>query len=129
MMRVLAAALLLGSTMGCDGPSPAAAPGPRETTQPQRAASVVDNSVRTSSDVHCATLTIGGMVCQGCAEAAEQALEKVAGVVSAEADFQSGTATVLFDPSRTNVGALAAAIEGVNRDPAPAFRVTARSVE
>ncbi|MBX3387787.1 MAG: heavy-metal-associated domain-containing protein [Phycisphaeraceae bacterium] len=81
----------------------------------------------TSSEVQRATLTIEGMVCQGCAEAAKQTLSRIDGVVSVETDFQAGTAMVAFDPSKTNVDALAAAIEGVDRDPAPAFRVTART--
>lgn len=129
MSRLVVAALLLGGVMACNGASRAAAPAAEETAQPEPAASGLGSGEPMSSETQRATLTIGGMVCQGCAEAAKQTLEEVAGVVSAEADFQSGTATVSFDPSRTNVGALAAAIEGVDRDPAPAFRVTARSEE
>lgn len=128
MIRALASALLLGSMLGCNDSSRAAAPASGEAAQPHLAASVVENAELASSEVQRATLTIEGMVCQGCAEAAKQTLEKVAGVVSAETDFQSGTATS-SDPGRTNVDALAAAIEGVDRDPAPAFQVTARSVE
>lgn len=129
MIRALASALLLGSMLGCNDSSRAAAPASGEAAQPHLAASVVENAELASSEVQRATLTIEGMVCQGCADAAKQTLEKVAGVVSAETDFQSGTATVSSDPGRTNVDALAAAIEGVDRDPAPAFQVTARSVE
>ena len=129
MLRWLASALLLGSMLGCNGSSRGAPPASGEAAQPPLTASAVGNGALSSSNVRQATLTIEGMVCQGCAEAAKQTLEKVAGVVSAETDFQAGTATVSFDPSRTNVDALAAAIEGVDRDPAPAFRVTARSVE
>lgn len=131
-MRALAAALLLGSMLGCDGSSRAAAPASEEAAQPSTKAAPVPNgasSSATSSEVQRAALMIEGMVCQGCAEAAKQTLSRIDGVVSAETDFQAGTATVAFDPSKTNVDALAAAIEGVDRDPAPAFRVTARSVE
>lgn len=129
MIRWLAAAVLLGGALGCNGSSRAAAPASGEAAQPQKAVSAVDNGGPTSSELRRGTLSIEGMVCQGCAEAAKQTLETVAGVVSAETDFQAGTAIVSFDPSRTNVDALAAAIEGVDRDPAPAFRVTARTVE
>lgn len=129
MIRLLAVALLLGGGAACNSASQAAAPASGETAQPEPAVRAPAGGEPLSSEVQRATLTIEGMVCQGCAEAAKQTLEKVAGVVSAEADFQSGTATVSFDPSRTNVDALAAAIEGVDRDPAPAFRVTARSEE
>lgn len=128
MIRWLAVAVLLGSALGCNGSSRAAAPASGEAAQPQLTASAVDNGGPTSSEVRRATLTIEGMVCQGCAEATKQTLVKIDGVVSADADFQSGTTTVSFDPSRTNVDALVAAIEGVDRDPAPAFRVTARNV-
>lgn len=129
MNRLLAVALLLGGGAACNGASQAAAPASRETAQQEPVARAAAGGEPLSSEVQRATLTIEGMVCQGCAEAAKQTLEKVAGVVSAEADFQSGTATVSFDPSKTNVDALAAAIEGVDRDPAPAFRVTGRSAE
>nr|HMR11789.1 heavy-metal-associated domain-containing protein [Polyangiaceae bacterium] len=95
--------------------------------QHEPAARALAGGEPTSSEVRPATLTIEGMVCQGCAEAAKQTLQKVAGVVSAETDVQSGTATVSFDPGKTNVDVLVAAIEGVDRDPAPAFRVTSRS--
>lgn len=123
MIRWLAAAGLLGSALGCNGSSQAAAPASKE------AAGTIDNGGPRSSEARRATLSIEGMVCQGCAEAAKQTLENVAGVVSAETDFQSGTATVSFDPSRTTVDALAATVEGINREPAPAFRVTARTIE
>jgi copper chaperone len=132
MMRALAAPLLLASALGCNGSSRASAPASGEAAQPSTKTAPVANgasSSATSSEVQLATLTIEGMVCQGCAEAAKQTLEGVAGVVSAQTDFQLGTATIAFDPSKTNVDALAAAIEGVDQDAAPAFRVTARSVE
>lgn len=43
------------------------------------------------------TLTVDGMSCEGCEEVVEGALEEVAGVESAEADRESGTATVEGD--------------------------------
>ncbi len=127
MSRLFAAALLLGGTVACNSASRASAPASGDSAQHEPAARALAGGKPTSSEVRRATLTIEGMVCQGCAEAAKQTLQKVAGVVSAETDFQAGTATVSFDPGQPNVDALAAAIEGVDRDPAPAFRVTARS--
>lgn len=118
MMRHLGAVLLLASTVGCNGPSGAAA---SSKTAP-------DRSPTASSELLPATLTIDGMVCEGCAAAVTESLENVPGVMSAEIDFYSGTASISFDPNTTNVNALAAAIEGLNRDPAPPFRVVARSV-
>lgn len=132
-MRTLVVLLLSGVACGCNGPSPnAAAPSEAETIgAPTKGAPVGDTETASSlsSQVRRGTLTIEGMVCQGCAEAAKQALERIDGVVSADTDFQAGTATVAFDPGKTSVDALAAAIEGVDRDPAPAFRVTARTGE
>jgi len=129
-MRWLAALLLVGSTSACNGSSRAAAAseetasGTPTKTTPAGPAEITSSQ---SSQVRRATLTIDGMVCQGCAEAAKQTLSRIDGVVSAETDFQARAATVAFDSSKTNVDALAAAIEGVDRDPAPAFRVTART--
>ncbi|MCR9165504.1 MAG: heavy-metal-associated domain-containing protein [Nannocystaceae bacterium] len=127
MIRLLAAVLLLGGMAACNGSSRAAASASGEPAQHEPAGRALAGREPRSSQLHRATLTIEGMICPRCAEAVKQALEKTAGVVSAEADFQSETATVSFEPSKTNVDALAATIESVDRDPAPAFRVTARS--
>ncbi len=129
MIRTLVVTLLLGGALGCNSSSRAATPAPGEATQPEQAKGALASDEPTSPEERRAILSIEGVVCRGWAEVASQTLERVAGVVSAAADFQSGTATVLFDPSRTNVDALAAAIEGVDRGPAPAFRVTARRIE
>ncbi|HFE44920.1 MAG TPA: copper chaperone [Nannocystis exedens] len=72
------------------------------------------------------TLTIEGMSCQGCADAAAQALASVDGVYSSECSFATKTANVQFDPKRTNVDTLVAAIEKTDRGAAPVFRVTDR---
>jgi len=92
VIRWLAAAALLGSALGCNGSSQAAAPASTEAAQPRQVAGTVDDGGPSSSEARRATLSIEGMVCQGCAEAAKQTLENVAGVISAETDFQSGTA-------------------------------------
>ncbi len=125
-MRSLAALLLIGCA--CDAAPEAAAPSARQAEPLQSALSrTAEPASPTSSEMRRATLTIVGMVCQSCAEAAKHTLERIEGVISAEADLQSGTATVVFDPAKTSVDTLAAAIEAVEREPAPAFEVTWRA--
>ncbi|MBQ8373151.1 MAG: heavy-metal-associated domain-containing protein, partial [Candidatus Methanomethylophilaceae archaeon] len=43
------------------------------------------------------TLRVGGMTCSACTGRVESAILSVDGVVSAEANIGSGTATVTFD--------------------------------
>lgn len=69
------------------------------------------------------------MVCQGCAQAVKEALERVAGVASVTTDFESNTAIVMFDPGKTSVDTLAVAVEGVDRGSAPTFVVTSKRTE
>ena len=52
------------------------------------------------------TLDIPGMTCQFCPITIRKALEKVDGVIEAKASFDTKTATVTFDPAKTNVEAL-----------------------
>ncbi len=55
------------------------------------------------------TLAVEGMTCPVCPITVRTALEKVPGVKNAEVDLDTQTATVVFDPVTTNVGALTAA--------------------
>ena len=129
MTKWLATLLLVGSASACNNPSRAAAPagepmsGREPVTGDPAPASELPVS---SSETRTVALTIEGIVCQGCAEAARQALEDAGGVVTAEVDFETGVATVVFDSSQTRMDALVTAIEAIERDPAPAFRVIAR---
>jgi len=52
------------------------------------------------------TLDVQNMTCNFCPITVRKALEKVDGVVSAQADLESHSATVTFDPDKTNVDAL-----------------------
>lgn len=52
------------------------------------------------------TLEVPGMTCGVCPITVRKALEKVPGVSKAQADFDSKTATVTFDPDKTNTEAL-----------------------
>ena len=51
-------------------------------------------------------LDVPGMTCKFCPITIRKALKKVPGVISAKAEYKSKTATVTFDPSKTNVDAL-----------------------
>jgi len=56
-------------------------------------------------------LPVAGMTCQGCANAVTRALERVAGVRSADVNFGAHRARVAFDGARVDVRELATAIE------------------
>ena len=55
------------------------------------------------------TFAIQNMTCALCPVTVKKAMEGVAGVKSVAVDFDAKTATVTFDPSVTNVDAIAAA--------------------
>jgi copper chaperone CopZ len=59
------------------------------------------------------TLPVSGMTCGGCARSVEKKLSSTAGVVRAKVDLDAATATVEFDPARTAVPALVAAVEQI----------------
>lgn len=52
------------------------------------------------------TLAVENMACRICPITVRRALEKVPGVHEAKVDFDTKTATVTFDPEKTNVEAL-----------------------
>jgi len=54
-----------------------------------------------------ATFDIENMTCNMCPITVRRAMKKVDGVVSASADFDNKTATVTFDPSKTNLEEIA----------------------
>ena len=51
-------------------------------------------------------LDVPGMTCKFCPITIRKALGKVPGVIKATADFDTKTATVTFDPAKTNIKAL-----------------------
>ncbi len=59
-----------------------------------------------SAKLQTVTLDVQNMTCSFCPITVRKALEKVPGVVKAEASFETKTATVTFDPGKTNVEAL-----------------------
>ena len=52
------------------------------------------------------TLDVKNMTCSFCPITVRKALEKVPGVIKAKASYETKTATVIFDPGKTNVEAL-----------------------
>jgi len=52
------------------------------------------------------TLDIPGMTCKFCPITIKKALKKVPGVISAEADYETKTATISYDPDKTSTEAL-----------------------
>lgn len=58
-----------------------------------------------------AILKIGGMTCSNCQKHVGEALKAVPGVASAQVDLMFHKATVSYDPSRTTVDALVAAVK------------------
>ena len=57
------------------------------------------------------TLPVAGMTCGGCARSVERKLAATPGVSSATVNLEAATATVEFDPARTQVSSLVSAIE------------------
>lgn len=60
-----------------------------------------------------AVFAVQGMTCKGCEIWVERELRRVAGVTSAEADYESGTAWARYDPTTTDVAQLVGAIESL----------------
>lgn len=71
-------------------------------------------------------LPIGGLTAPGCARHVEDALRAVGGVSSAKVDPVSGQATVVYDPARARLSALAAAIRKVGCGTAQPSRAVLR---
>ncbi len=55
------------------------------------------------------TLAVENMTCRMCPITVRKSLTKIDGVISAQADFDTKTATVKFNPHKTSVEALIAA--------------------
>lgn len=56
-----------------------------------------------------ATFAIENMTCPTCPITVRRAMSRVDGVKAVSVDFDAKTATVIFDPSKTNVAVIAAA--------------------
>ena len=61
-------------------------------------------------------LKIEGMTCGGCVGSVQRVLQQVPGVEEVQVTLQPGAASVRYDPARTDVSALAAAVEDAGYD-------------
>lgn len=52
------------------------------------------------------TLDVPGMTCKFCPITIRKALKKVSGVTEVKSEFETKTATVTFDPTKTNIETL-----------------------
>ena len=61
---------------------------------------------------------VRGMRCGGCERTVSRAVQAVAGVGSAQADFVAEEVEVTFDPARTDLDAIRAAVRDAGFTPA-----------
>ena len=73
-------------------------------------------------------LRLAGLSCAGCAAAVERALRAEPGVVEATASYGTQRASVLWDPNRTPLSALLAAVRRAGYDAAPDAAAPARAL-
>ncbi len=64
-------------------------------------------------------MDVPGMTCKFCPITVRKALQKVPGVVKAESDFASKTATVVYDPDRVTVEQLTATVKNAGYEAIP----------
>lgn len=69
---------------------------------------------------------VEGMTCAGCAAGIQATLERKAGVIAAEVDFESKTARLRYDPSQVSVERLTAAITDLGYKATPRRMVEQR---
>ena len=62
------------------------------------------------------TLKVEGMTCGGCVASVTRVLQAVGGVDDVAVTLVPGQAEITFDPARTGVPALRAAVEGAGFD-------------
>lgn len=63
-------------------------------------------NVATATESKMVQLSVPGMTCEFCPITIRKALNKVPGVIKATSDFATKSATVTFDPSKTNIETL-----------------------
>ena len=66
-----------------------------------------------------ARLSVDGMVCEGCANAARACLQGMEGVHYVDLSFADAQATVRYDPTVVEPSVMVAALEAVDRGEAP----------
>ncbi|KPU44221.1 copper-exporting P-type ATPase A [Oxobacter pfennigii] len=68
-------------------------------------------------DTKSVTIPIGGMTCAACAKAVERAAGKVEGVISASVNFATERLTVEYDPGKTRISEIKAAVKKAGYEP------------
>ncbi len=107
-------ALSLLTLAACGEPGAAA---PRSAAAPSEAPQATPDPRDTV-----ARLSVDGMVCEGCANAARACLEGIEGVHYVDLSFADAQATVRYDPTVVDPSAMVAALESVDRGEAPPLR-------
>ncbi|MFQ5347323.1 MAG: heavy-metal-associated domain-containing protein [Rhodothalassiaceae bacterium] len=74
-----------------------------------RAPAHADSGASVTAAEKTVVLAIDNMTCPTCPITVRHAIKGVDGVISAEVDFAAGTATVVFDPEKTDIATIAAA--------------------
>lgn len=64
------------------------------------------NNIASAAENVTVILDVPGMTCKFCPITIRKALEKVPGVVEVKSEFKTKTATVTFDPGKTNIETL-----------------------
>jgi len=68
------------------------------------------NTTTNESEVATVTYKVEGMTCEGCENTVCKSVETIEGIKEIKASHTEGTATVVFDKSKTNAEAIKAAI-------------------
>ena len=68
-----------------------------------------DNESTATAAQETVVLRIDNMTCASCPITVRRAIRGVDGVITADVDFEARTATVVFDPAKTDIAAIAAA--------------------
>ncbi len=67
---------------------------------------VLANSYAYAAESKTVVLDVPGMTCKFCPITIRKALYKVKGVIKATAEYETKTATIIYDPEQTNIDAL-----------------------
>jgi len=68
-------------------------------------------------DTRDVTIPIGGMTCASCSKAVERGVSKLDGVVSSSVNFATEKLTVVYDPSKTRISEIKAAVKKAGYEP------------
>lgn len=83
-----------------------------QTTGPQNTTSA-ETLEMPSENIKTVSLNVPGMTCASCPFIVKKTLKAVDGVIGAEASFETMSATVTFDESKTNINTLLDALKNL----------------